>query len=328
LNKTRHFGEEIVREHDMQLLFQPDTPELRFLPEGPHAYGQNQVSWVAIQHSATSTTGSLNLLDLTTRTNTRHRLTGRPGFAFPTNRPGVFVIGLERCVQLFDTNTNTYTPLTDEVDANVSGTIINDGVAFDGGIVFGCKDLKFAEKKAGLYLYRSRDKKLIQLRSDQTCSNGKIIFGQGDQVTLIDIDTPTKTVVRYALDVAAGKLSEPEVVVDLRQGNDFPDGMIATPDCQGVIISFYNPNDAPHGETRQYSLSGGQLEAIWKTPLAPQATCPQLVRHDGQVKLVVTTAVEHMPPERLAVHRNSGCLFIGDTPFTSLPETVVFEVPR
>jgi hypothetical protein len=94
-----------------------------------------------------------------------------------------------------------------------------------------------------------------------------------------------------------------------------------------VIISFYNPNDAPHGETRQYNLASGEVEAIWKTPLAPQATCPQLIRHEGQVKLIVTTAVEHMPPERLAVHRNSGCLFVGETPFHSLPETPPFRLP-
>jgi hypothetical protein len=125
--------------------------------------------------------------------------------------------------------------------------------------------------------------------------------------------------VRYRLDVSAGQLSHKELAIDLRHCKDFPDGMIATPDGQSVIISFYNPNDAPHGETRQYSLASGQLEAIWKTPLAPQATCPQLIRHEGQIKLIVTTAVEQMSPERLAVHSNSGCLFIGDTPFTELP---------
>ena len=312
----------------MQVLYRPDSPELRFLPEGPYPYGnEGQFSWVAIQHSGTSTTGSLNILDIPTRTNRRFRLPGRPGFAYGTGRPGQFIVGLERCVQLFNCDTGSCTPLTDEVDADVSGTVINDGVAFQSGIVFGCKDLKFAEPKAGLYLFRFRDQQLIQLRSDQTCSNGKILVGRGDQVTLYDIDTPTKTVVRYNLNVAAAQLSEPEIVVDLRNGQDFPDGMIATPDGRSAIISFYNPHDAPHGETRQYSLANGELEAIWKTPFAPQATCPQLIRSSGQVKLVVTTAVEHMSPERLAVHINSGCLFIGETPFTELPELPLIKIP-
>jgi sugar lactone lactonase YvrE len=316
-----------VREYEMQVLFRPDSPELRFLPEGPYPYGrEGQFSWVAIQHSGTSTTGSVNVFDIPTGTNRRFRLPGRPGFAYAAGRPGRFIIGLERYLQTFDNDTGACTPLTAEVDAGVSGTVINDGVAFDGGIVFGCKDLKFAEAKAGLYLFRFADKQLIQLSNDQTCSNGKIITGSGERRTLLDIDTPTKTVVRYTLDVPAGKLSAVEVVLDLTSGSDYPDGMIATPDGRSVIISFYNPNDAPHGETRQYSLATGDVEAIWKTPKAPQATCPQLIRHAGQVKLIVTTAVEHMPPERLAVHSNSGCLFIGETPFMDIPERPVLKL--
>jgi len=310
----------------MEVLFRPDAPELRFLPEGPYPYGrEGQFSWVAIQHSGTSTTGSLNIFDIPTGTNRRFRLPGRPGFAYAV-RPGRFVVGLERCIQLFDNDTGACTPLTPEVDAYVSGTIINDGVAFADGIVFGCKDLKFAEAKAGLYLFRFADRQLVQLRHDQTCSNGKILCGSGDRLTLYDIDTPTKTVASYRLDVSSGQLSHKEVAIDLRKCHDYPDGMIATPDGQSVIISFYNPNDAPHGETRQYSLSSGELEAIWKTPRAPQATCPQLIRRDGQVKLIVTTAVEHMTRERLAVHSNSGCLFIGDTPFADLPERPVLRL--
>lgn len=311
----------------MQVLYRPETPELGFLPEGPYPYGrEGQFSWVAIQHSGTSTTGSVNVFDIPTGTNRRFRLPGRPGFAYAAGRPGRFIIGLERCLQTFDNDTGACTPLTAEVDADVSGTVINDGTAFDGGILFGCKDLKFAEKKAGLYLYRFADKQLVQLRNDQTCSNGKILTGSGNQRTLLDIDTPTKTVVRYTLDVAAGKLSPAEVVLDLRSSSDFPDGMIATPDGNSVIISFYNPNDAPHGETRQYSLATGAVEAIWKTPKAPQATCPQLIRHAGQVMLIVTTAVEHMSPERQTIHSNSGCLFVGETPFSDVLERPVIKL--
>lgn len=317
-----------MNSYEMQVLYRPDSPELRFLPEGPYPYGSGgQFSWVAIQHSATSTTGSLNIFDLATNTNRRIRVPGRPGFAFSAGRPGLFVVGLERNLQLLDNSNGSLTPLTDEVDADVSGTVINDGVVFSEGLVFGCKDLKFAEKKAGLYLFRSRDRKLIQLRDDQVCSNGKIIVGRGNDVQLLDIDTPTKTVVEYKLDAAAGTLGKPEVVLDLTACDDYPDGMIATPDGEGVIISFYNPSDAPHGETQQYNLASGSIEAVWKTPLAPQATCPQLIRHDGKVKLIVTTAVENMPPERMAFHRNSGCLFIGDTPFNTLPETPPFQMP-
>ncbi len=65
------------------------------------------------------------------------------------DRPGRFIVGLERCLQLFDNDTGSLHAADPEVDAYVSGTVINDGVAFDDGIVFGCKDLKFAEAQGG-----------------------------------------------------------------------------------------------------------------------------------------------------------------------------------
>ncbi len=310
-----------------ELLLRPAASELRFLPEGPYPYGEGKLSWVSIQHGLESTVGAINVFDFASGENATFELPGRPGFAFPTDRDGKFVVGCERHLGLFDTATGKWSPMGEELEAGVEGTIVNDGVAFSGGLVFGAKDLKFAEKKAGLYLWRRSDGQLIKLRSDQVCSNGKIIQGNGDQVTLLDIDTPTKTVVRYQLDVAAGTLSDAEVVLDLNSREDFPDGMIATPDGNGVIIAFYNPHDRDTGQCVQFSLETRQEEAIWKTEKAPRVTCPQLLQVDGAVKIVLTTAVEDMPAEMLERHSNSGCLFIGDTEFDSLPDTPVFEIP-
>ena len=144
---------------------------------------------------------------------------------------------------------------------------------------------------------------------------------------LLDIDSQTKTVVRYELDLDAGTLSEPQIVVDLRGGNVFPDGMIVTPDEKSVIVAMYNPNDAPHGEARQYGIADGQLEAVWKTPQSSQVTCPQLIELDGHVKLILTTAVERMPPERLRYRQNAGCLFVADTEFDRLSPAPEFQIP-
>ncbi len=315
-----------MQEFSTRLLFRPETAEQRFLPEGPYPNGDGLLSWVSIQHGVEQSVGSLNLLDLAVGTNRNIALPGRPGFAFPTHRDGEFVIGLEREVGLFQIEDASWTPLTEPLEIGVDGTIVNDGVAFSGGLVFGCKDVTFTEKKAGLYLWRRSDRQTIKLRSDQVCSNGKVIFGDGDIVTLLDIDTPTKQVVRYSLNVAAGELSEPEVVVDLTSQSDFPDGMIATPDGQSVIIAFYNPADVDFGAARQYSLQDGSLEAVWAVEKSPRVTCPQLVRIDGSVKLVLTTADEGMTPEQQARHTNAGCLFIADTEFDDVPDTPVFQV--
>lgn len=316
-----------MREYSTSVLYRPDSLEQRFLPEGPYPYGTDQLSWVAIQHGADATNGAINIFDFATGTNETFNLAGRPGFAFPTNEPGTFVVGQEREVGLFNTGSGKWSPFDGELESGVECTVLNDGVVFSGGLVFGCKDLKFAESKAGLYLWRRSDRQFIQLRNDQVCSNGKIITGDGDHVTLIDIDTPTKTVVRYALNVASGELSSAEVVVDLRDRDDFPDGMIATPDGQSVIIAFYNPNDVDCGQACQFSLADGSAQAVWQTEKSPRVTCPQLVETGGRIVLVLTTADEGMTAEQQDRHVNAGCLFTAETDFDSLPDTPVFNVP-
>jgi sugar lactone lactonase YvrE len=301
-------------------LFDPPSAGLKYLPEGPIWIGEQRISWVAIQHAADAEQGSLNILDLATGENQSWQLPGRPGFAFPTQQAGVFLLGLERQLQQFDTATGEFRPLADEVDAAVEGTIINDGISFAEGIVFGTKDLTFSEQKAGLYFWREADQQLIQLRDDQVCSNGKVIrqVAENDWL-LLDIDTPTQTVVQYRLDTAAGSLSPPDVVLDLTHLDIFPDGMVGTPDGQGVIIAFYNPQDAPFGVVHQYGLAEQDLQIQWHLPGSPQVTCPLLIERAGAVQLIATTATENMPADKLARYPMAGCLYAAATPHRVAP---------
>ena len=309
------------------VLMTPDSEELKFLPEGPIDLGAGKFSWVAIQHGAESSIGSLNVYDLNTRTNGCFPLEGRPGFALPTEQPGQFLIGLERRVELFDIRGGKPEVICEGVDADVENTIINDGVACSQGVIFGTKHLEFSEKIAGLYFLRMSDRKLFPLRGGQICSNGKVILEETpEQVTFLDIDTPTKTVVKYVLDPQQGTLSDPEVVLDLNDVAAFPDGMVGTADGQKVIISFYNPEPAEFGETRSYSLDSQTCEIVWQTPQSPQNTCPLLMELDGKIQLVITTAVEHMSAERQAESINAGALFLGDTPFEIAPATKLVPV--
>lgn len=310
---------------DATPLYRPETEELRFLPEGPYPVGEARFSWVAIQHGASAAHGSLNLFDLRTRQNLSFPLPGRPGFAFPCGDPARFVIGLERSLGIFDTSSGSWEPFAQGIDSAVSGTIVNDGLVYDGNLIFGCKDLEFKTKKAGLYLWRRSDRQLVQLRDDQICSNGKAIRQHGGRTELVDIDSPTKQIIAYPLDIAAGKLGEPRVLVDLTEDGGVPDGAILSPDGQNVIVSIYNPEPADAGETRMYSLQDGALVTVWRTPMSPQNTCPQLVETDEGVKLVITTAVEHMPADRRADATAAGTLFIADTEFRSAGAAPRFE---
>lgn len=301
-------------------LYFPESAEQRFLPEGPTALGEGRFSWVAIQHGAQSSVGSLNIFNLSTNKNEQFDLPGRPGFAKPTQNEGEFVIGCEREVGIFRVSDRSWKMLVDGVDQDVSNTIINDGTCYGDNLVFGTKDLEFRTKKAGLYLFRGSDRRLIRLRDDQICSNGKDIVASGGHLHLLDIDSPTRKLVRYRLDLKQAALEDCQTVVDFSDLAGVPDGMVLTPDEQSAIISFYNPNPAEFGETRQYSLLDGSLEAIWQTPGSPQTTCPLLIDHpDGSVKLVITTAVEHMPLERQSQAPMAGALFIADTQFRHAP---------
>jgi len=310
--------------YEAELLYRPTSAELRFLPEGPYDLGGGRFSWVGIQHGATARTGSLNIFDLNTRRNSSLDLPGRPGFAFPTAHADQFVVGLERHVRLVNFATGEVADVCGPVDDEVQGTIINDATLIPGGIVFGCKDVKFEESKAGLYLWRSSDRSLVALRRDQTCSNGKKPLLWHGQPSLLDIDTPTKLVVVYPLDVAQGTLGEPSVVLDLRDEPAYPDGMVLTPDGTAAIIAFYDPFNVAAGVARQYNLATGRVEGEWRTPQSPRVTCPALVAHAGQVRLVLTTAVEHMTDEEKLQHVNAGCLFMAETPFDSVAPAPVF----
>ena len=313
---------------ETEVILRPDSAVLRFLPEGPYSLPDGRMSWVGIQHGADSITGSINILDPERGTNESFPLPGRPGFAFPTDDPGVFVTGLERSVGLFDTRSAKWSPFISDVDSNVSNTIINDAVVYDGNLIFGLKELEFKTKKAGLYLWRRSDQAVIQLRNDQICSNGKAVVRYADgSLSLYDIDSPSKQITRCRLDLAAGTVSEFSVVVDLTSEDIFPDGMILTPDHRSLIVALYDPGDPAAGAARQYDVATGELQQIWTCPGSPRVTCPQLFRHQGRVRLALTTAVEHMPIDQQARHPNAGCLFAGDTNFSSIGDQPVFPVP-
>lgn len=311
---------------EARVLFEPSDRDQRFLPEGPYDLGQGRFSWVGIQHGASAKYGSLNIFHVATGQNQSFRLPGRPGFARPTNDANKFVIGMERELGVFDTQNQSWQAFCTDIDSDVDNTIVNDGTLWHDNLIFGTKDLEFKTKKAGLYLYRGSDHQLIRLRSDQICSNGKAVRTTKEgKLELLDIDTPTRKVVCYEIDIAGGRLGQGTTLLDLAGATGFPDGMALSPDGRSAIISFYNPEEADFGLTQQYNLQSGELEMSWHTPGSPQNTCPLLLAlPSGQMQLVITTAIEHMPVERQSRAPQSGCLFVADTHFatpTSSPPT-------
>ncbi len=312
------------------VLYRPPVDELRFLPEGPHVCAPTRVSWVAIQHGPDVPQGSINILSVDSGENESWDLDGRPGFAYPTDAEDTFVIGLERHLVLADLRREDIREISPEVDADVDGTIINDGIVFEHGIVFGTKDLEFKEPKASLYFWRQKDGQLFRLLDGQTCSNGKVVLphpdGNSKRRLLLDIDTPTRTVAAYDFELDPPRLSNRRVVLDLRDREDYPDGMVLAPDGESVIIAFYNPGDPEYGQACQFRLSDGEMLTMWQTPLSPRVTCPLLMRVADKPKIILTTAVEHMSETQRQRYANAGCLFIADVPFSEVTPSPVLRL--
>lgn len=313
------------RTTDAAPLLAPDSDEDGFLPEGPRAVtldGRAAVLWVNIQTAADATQGSVHVRYWDTGGTESTTLPGRPGFALPTDRPGVLLVGLDHSVGTFDLDSYEWTPLATIPDPHPR-TIINDAEPTpDGrGVVFGTKDVRFAEPLGGLYLFTPGDNRLTLLRGGQTCSNGKLFAGR----TLLDIDTPTKLVARYSFDAAARTLTPDGTALDLRHEPGFPDGMADGGDGT-VVIAFYNPEPVAAGRAVRYDLRTGEAVEEWRTPGSPRVTCPCLVRRADGVKLVLTTATEGMPADQRALCPYGGALFVADTRFAAVPDTPVVRL--
>lgn len=298
-----------------------------YLPEGPRAMATGRLSWITIQCGATARHGALHVLATGRGENRTWKLPGRPGFAFATNRDGVFLLGMERSVGLFDTGTNRFTELVAGIDAHTTGTIVNDATLGHAGLVFGCKDTSFRESKAGLWFLRRRDLRLFELRRDQLCSNGKVLREMANgRLELFDIDSPTRLVVRYELDPEAGTLSAPTIAVDLRQERGVPDGMILVPGSDEVVVAMFDPEPAEYGRALQCSLRTGATVREFRTPGAAQVTCPAWLQTQHGAHLVLTTASENLSPERAAEQPNAGCLFLAPTARIPVPQAPVWTV--
>jgi sugar lactone lactonase YvrE len=307
--------------------------EDRFLPEGPRwvmIQGRPALVWVNIQIGANEEEGDLHIHfpGSDGSDDCAVGCPGRPGFLLPLATENQALVGLDKHLRLVDLWEGTWSdPLAEIPDENPR-TIINDAEVVPGGkaVVFGTKDTQFKEPLAHLYLYTVDDNRVTVLADQQTCSNGKVFATDPHGLILFDIDTPTKKVVRYRLDVAARTATPDGTALDLSNEAGFPDGMC---DCGdgSVIVAFYNPEPVAAGRVVRYNLGTGEAIEEWTTPGSPRVTCPLLVKRPEGVKLILTTATEGMPAEQRAKCPQAGCVFVADTQFVDCPAPEVVRLP-
>lgn len=292
--------------------------------------GYEVLMWVNIQNGVDATTGTIFAHHTQEPLDDFHLpCPTRPGFALPLAGGDRALVGLDKELRICNLAGGEWSgPVAGIPDTNPR-TIINDAEIVPDGhaIVFGTKDTLFKEPIANLYLFTVDDNQVSLLADRQTCSNGKVFASDARGLLLYDIDTPTRKVVRYRLDVAARKVTLEGVALELADQAGFPDGMC---DCGDgtVIIAFYNPDLAQAGKAIRFSLATGKALEEWTTPGSPRVTCPLLVKRPDGVRLLLTTATEGMPAEMRARCPNAGSIFVADTSFTHLPDPEVVRLPQ
>jgi len=231
----------------------------------------------------------------------------------------VILAGMGKQVGLIDLASNTWEPKTSIDDDNLR-TTINDGEVSASGnvVVFGTKDLKFAEPIAKLYLLTVHGFHITELAEGHTCSNGKFFVSTKGETYLFDIDTPRRNIMKYHIDLESREIIGEERAVDLSGIAGFPDGMIDAGDGS-AIVAIYNPAMVNEGRVIRVELHSGEIIEEWRVPGSPRVTCPLLIEQDGRVDLIVTTCDEGMPPEIRAQNPQVGALLRGPTGLRSLP---------
>ena len=313
-----------MRSQTAHLYVTPPTEAWRYLPEGPRRMtvsGREVVAWVNIQNGADAKEGMIFVRPIDGGDDRPITCPGRPGFILPVEGGDRVLAGLDKDLRLCNLATGEWTEPLASIPDNNPHTMMNDAEIVPGGkaIVFGTKD---TARKAGanLYLYTVADRQISLLADKQTISNGKVMFSDERGLILFDIDTPTHKVVRYRLDVAKRTASFESVAIDLTSIPASPDGMRNCGDGT-AIIAFFNGKSIVDGKAIRFNLSTGEVLEEWRVPGSPRVTCPSV---DGS-QLILTTAVEGMPPEMRASCPNAGCLFIGEI---KPPATAVREVVR
>eukprot|EP01124_Arcella_intermedia_P016607 TRINITY_DN23217_c0_g1_i1.p1 TRINITY_DN23217_c0_g1~~TRINITY_DN23217_c0_g1_i1.p1 ORF type:complete len:341 (-),score=53.10 TRINITY_DN23217_c0_g1_i1:52-1035(-) len=309
------------------------SAEQFYLAEGPYVVRRAGewpgavFSFVNIQKGPDEP-GQLHIVD---SSSWRHQVFDLPepvGFAFPTDKENIFVMGLGKGLALYDTQTGQVERLVE--DLKEGDTLVNDALLIDNGLVFGSKHLKTPQRIAGLWYYPYASRQLVHLLPNLKISNGMDTFTDNNgELWLVHTDSVDGVVKKFPFDPINGKVNhlKGEVIVDVRPLKVSPDGLTLSPDKKHLIVALWNDDEgAKYGEAHQYSMETGKLERIWRVPGAPRVTCPILVKD----RVILTTAWEGSVRLK-ETQPNSGRLFIGDTKgdgydFGNIQESKTFKL--
>lgn len=171
-----------------------------------------------------------------------------------------------------------------------------------GRMWVGTMAFDFTEGAAALFTFDS--KVLKEVVPDLTVSNG--IGWSLDQKTMYFIDSVTKRVDIFDVDLELGELRNRRVFVSLVDGDAFPDGL-TTDEDGGVWVALFGG-----GEVRRFDASG-ELTHIVELPVRQVTSC--CFGGEDMSELFITTAHNGMDSDALSREPLAGSLFRARTSF-------------
>jgi sugar lactone lactonase YvrE len=179
----------------------------------------------------------------------------------------------------------------------------NDGKCDANGRMWvGTMAFDFTSGAAALFTFDS--KILKEVVSDLTVSNG--IGWSLDQRKMYFIDSPTKRVDIFDVDLERGELRNRRVFASLTELDAFPDGL-TTDEDGGVWVALFGG-----GEVRRFD-AGGKLTHIVELPVKQVTSC--CFGGEDMSELFITTAQNGMDSDSLAREPLAGSLFRAKTTF-------------
>ncbi|HMV83721.1 MAG TPA: SMP-30/gluconolactonase/LRE family protein [Blastocatellia bacterium] len=274
------------------------------LGEGPwwNAATQ-QLYWVDIEGCA------LHVFDPATRADRKIEV-GQMVGAVVGGKPGSVVLALQHGFHSLDLETERLTLLVDP-EADLPENRFNDGKCDSRGRFWaGTTRINHDEQVGSLYRLDA-DLTVHRELSDVWISNG--LAWTSDDRTMFFIDSPTRQIVAFDFDAEAGSLSNKRLVIEIPEGDGFPDGM--TIDEEGMLwIALWDGWRV----IRVNPAAGAIINEI-RLPVARPTSC--VFGGANLDELYITSASTRMPAEELAKQPLAGGLFHCQPGVRGLPMT-------
>lgn len=214
-------------------------------------------------------------------------------------KAGGLVIALREGFYFLDPDTEQMTPIADP-EADKPDNRFNDGKCDPAGRFWaGTLYLPETEPELGALYCLDTDLRVQRKAEKVSISNG--LAWSADERTMYYIDSPTRQCVAFDYEKASGAISNRRVVVEIPEGEGWPDGM--TIDAEGMLwIALWDG-----WQVRRYNPHSGALLDVIQVPVARPTSA--VFGGENLDTLYITSASTRLSAEALMEQPLAGGIF-------------------